>query len=152
MQPPSVPGGSLAEEFLDGVSEDGRFVRWARGPVQVHEEAKRRIGWQILAPTHDEVFRSRVQIALAEGGRIDGVEQLSQLGNAHLDDFAFLGDRITGRSAFRSHFATPGQPGLRAGQVGFAHTDAFFAQLVSPERPANASAVSASALPSPLSL
>ena len=53
------------------------------------------IGREISAPVHDELLRTWVEISFSKWGRVDGVKQLAQLGDAHLDDPAFRRDQVS---------------------------------------------------------
>ena len=63
-----------------------------------------RIGREISAPVHDELLSAWIEVSFSKWRRVDGVEELPQLGDAHIDDLAFPRDGISsgGRSAFMS--------------------------------------------------
>src|SRR4051812_20851037 len=60
----------------------------------------------ILAPTDDELFGFWVKVLFAEWRRVDGVEQLLQLSDVHLDHRTLGGDGVAGRA--HSAFAVVG--------------------------------------------
>ena len=61
----------------------------------MHHQAPGLIRRQIACPVHDESFRARVEIPLAERRRIDRVEKLSQLCDTNLNDRATLRESVS---------------------------------------------------------
>ena len=53
------------------------------------------IGREISAPLHDELLGAWIEISFSKWRRVDGVEQLPQLGDAHLDHLAFPRDGVS---------------------------------------------------------
>jgi hypothetical protein len=49
------------------------------------DEGERGIARQLPPPLDDELLRVRVEVPLAEGRGIDGIEELLQLRDVHLD-------------------------------------------------------------------
>jgi hypothetical protein len=93
---------------VNRVPKHRRFVGRARRSVQMHQETERGVVSQVFAPTNDELLRAGVEVALVERRRVDGVEQLPQLRDVHLDDATISGEDIPGGSWL-------GRPKIRPG-------------------------------------
>ena len=75
------------EMLVNRIAERRRLVLRSGCPVEMHHQRERRRGWQIFPPPHDEALGLRIEIALVERRRVDGVEELTQLLDADFDDF-----------------------------------------------------------------
>jgi hypothetical protein len=73
---------------VNRVPKQDRFVGSTGRSLQVDDECDRRITRQIATPVDDELLRSRIEVAFAETRRIDGIEQLPQLGDTYLNELA----------------------------------------------------------------
>jgi hypothetical protein len=91
----------VTEVLADGVAEGGRFLRQPRRPVQLDHEGERRVPPRLAGGFDDELLGVRVQVPLPERGRVDGVEELLQLGDVDPDHLAALRERIAGTSRHR---------------------------------------------------
>lgn len=91
------------EVFANRLTKQRGFVGQTGWALQVDDQRQPRIGREIPGPLDDELLRSRIQVALAERGRIDGVEELPQPGHAYLDDLVLRRNRISGRRRGTCH-------------------------------------------------
>jgi hypothetical protein len=93
---------SLAEVLVNRFPQDRRFVGAPRRAVKVDDQRPGSVRWQISRPADDEFLGAGVEVTLTERGRIDRVEELSQLCDPDLDDLAVLRESVPcGRPRFR---------------------------------------------------
>src|SRR5688572_2732487 len=88
---------------MNRIPQRRRFIAAACGAVQMDHQRERHVCRTVLRPSDDELFGARVEIALMERGRIDRVEQASQLAHAYLDPVTVRRDDIASRGGVR-HF------------------------------------------------
>ena len=95
----------LREELVNRLPKQHRFVGPAGRSLQMDDECERRISRKIPTPVDDELFRSRIEVTFTERRRIDGIEQLPQLGDPYLNELALRRNGIPGRHWFIRHQA-----------------------------------------------
>src|SRR6185503_8642773 len=100
----------LTEVLVNRLSQGRSFVESPGRAVQMHHEGPGLVHRQVTRPVDDEFLDSRVEIALTERRRIDGVEELPQLCDPDLYDLAALRQSVpSGRPRLRRHFSPPGK-------------------------------------------
>lgn len=72
----------------------------------MHRETEQHGAWNLAGPTHNELFRARVQVTIVEGGRVDRVEQPLEFCNSHFDDLRNSAASGAGRNLLEKQRAT----------------------------------------------
>ena len=93
-QPASRKVRAVTEESVNGFPELGRFVRQSGRPVQVYREPQSRRRRSLFRLIDNEFLGIGIEVSFAERRRIDGVEELLQLGNADFDEFTVRREQI----------------------------------------------------------
>ena len=86
---------------MNRLAEDNRLIRRTLGSLQMDKQREGRIRWEIPAPVQDEFLGAWVEISFSKWRWIDGVEELAQLGDTHLDHAALPRDQVSSRGRFR---------------------------------------------------
>ena len=84
----------VAERLVDRVAQNGCLVRQTSLAIKIDHQSKSKIARQVLGPTDSELLSFSVQVLIAKGRRIDGIEQLSQFADVYLNHQTLRGNGI----------------------------------------------------------
>ena len=73
---------SLLEVLANRLAKYCSFIRSPSGPLEFDQQGQVCVTGQIAGPFNNEFLGTRVQIALAERRRVDGIEELPKFGDS----------------------------------------------------------------------